>query len=316
MMKHIRSLVISAAVALLTGAMINAGEVVHHETFGEGIQGWEIYRGGDEAAALSHTDEAAYDGGRSLKIDTRGTMTLEGAGKTFPVEPGNRYMVTLKARGTGKVMLCATGPGGWLYGRHTDLTDEWQELKISIFVKGSSLTPTILTIGGAQEVAFYLDDLKITRMEPPDVFDVEVEPVRFEAQDYPGNAKIVEDVSASGGAYSEGKRWFVLGRNMPFPVSSRPVYIYMRLWLEDNENHSILLINSLPFQGGERVDNLRLPAAGEWVWVKAGPYTTGRFVDGFTIGNSGSNPDALARFDCAVVTTDGDLDEADLDNVR
>ena len=281
--------------------------------FEDGIAGWKDYSVGGEV--MSQSSEEAHSGKYSLKVETAGANSLEGVVTTVGVSPMARYLVSVYAKGQGKIYLCTLGSNGWIYGKKTDLTSEWQELKLGMFARINVIVPNIITAAGTQKAIFYLDDLKVVKVSPPALSKAEVEPIKFEAENYYWNAKTVTDSSASGGAYAEGFRWYELAHDVPYPQTATPVYIYLKVWLEDNVQHTITITHGKP-EGIESLARLKVPAAKEWKWLKAGPFQAGEILEKFTISTDGPKAEIKARVDSIVISTKDNLTDKELDAAK
>ncbi|MFH1905121.1 MAG: hypothetical protein ABIK53_06355, partial [bacterium] len=129
----------------------------------------------------------------------------------------------------------------------------------------------------------------------------------YEAEEYKGNAWIVKDNSVSGGAYSEGKREYMLAMKVPFPQTAKPTYIYLKVWIDDN-SESYVLVKS----GAQTVFKKNLPVSQEWTWVKMGPISAKEVGEVFGIRFSGPDKAVKIRLDSMVVTTMDNLTDKEL----
>lgn len=279
------------------------------ENFEEGIGGWVLYREGDDVR-LSHCPAESYAGDRSLLVETPGAKGTEGVRKSFTVPSLERYRVSVMARGRGTVRLAAYDQE-WIYGSRIELKDEWQKMEISVFVRGSRITPTIYT-PGVQRAEFHLDHLVIEREALPGAPGKEVAGVKFEAEDFPPPARIIEDPSASGGAYREGTRWHYMADGIPHPRTALPVYIYIRAWVENHESNYLEIRHTGP--GRQFLAGMRLDGSKQWEWVKAGPFVQGEILETFSVRHDGAS-EKKARVDCIVVSTHDNLEPAVLDGI-
>ncbi|MFH1905300.1 MAG: carbohydrate binding domain-containing protein [bacterium] len=283
--------------------------LVTNGDFEQGIAGWKTYKEKD-GTLLSQSSEEAYSGLHSLKVETPGAGTLEGPNIKVKVTPRENYLISAYARGEGKVMLCVLGSGGFTYGSKTNLTAEWQELKIKKFEKGGSFFLHVITCSGKnQKVTFYVDNVKVIKGKIPKMSSVEVEPLWYEAEDYKGNAEIVKDNSVSGGAYAEGVLYYNMATKIPFPQTAKPVYIYLKVFTHDTETYVSV------FHGKQRAFKGKSSVSKKWTWVKTGPFTASEIGKEFWICGDGT-PKIKIRLDAIVVTTNGSLTEKELENIK
>lgn len=276
---------------------------------------WRSYETKDPKSTIVFDSSSS-----SVKVKTPGANKVEGMGMDAKFVPGNRYELSCKAKGEGRIMLCAYRKGGWVYGNKTPLTSDWQDFRLQFFTETENAGIYIITVNEKpMESAFEISDFKIEKVPLPDEMPkVEIEPLLFEAENYPGKnaaGKIVEDSSASGGCCIEGRMYYWLAENVPMPQTGLPFYIYLRMMTSD-ENMNNLALSVKPSSDAytEVFSSIKLPYSGKWVWVKteALNYKIGK---SFSVSVSGSNADATAKLDALVISTRGDLTEADLDKI-
>ncbi|MFH1904739.1 MAG: carbohydrate binding domain-containing protein [bacterium] len=285
--------------------------LVKNGDFEQGIAGWKTYKE-EDGTSLSQSSEEAYSGLHSLKVETPGRGSLEGANISAKVTPMNNYLISVYAKGEGRVMLSVGGVGGYLYGNKTNLTSEWQELKVRRFEKGKNLSLHVVTCSGKrQKVTFYLDNVKAVKEEGKELAMAEVEPIWYEAEEYKGNAWIVRDNSASGGAYAEGRSGYVPALKTPFPQTSKPSYIYLKVWIGDNSKSHVLVKS-----GAQTVFKKNLPVSQEWTWVKMGPISAKEVGEVFNIRFGGPDKTVKIRLDAMVVTTMDNLTDKELKDLE
>ena len=318
----IRSRSILLSIALLvcmswTGWNAEAQEkeeinLVKNGDFEQGITDWKTYHSKDLKSSISQSSEDAYSGLHSLKVETLGVSILEGANTIVKVIPMNNYLISVYAKGEGKVMLCVSGSGGWVYGATTNLTSEWKELKIKKFEKNSAFSLHVITcLGKNQKVTFYLDNVKVVKEEKKELAMAEVEPIWYEAEDYKSNAWIVKDSLASAGAYAEGKTAYRLAHNVPFPQTAKPTYIYLKTWISDNNNAYVSVVH-----GSQTDFKKELPVSNEWIWVKTGPFSAKEIGNVFGIGCGSSDKTVKIRLDAMVNTTMDNLTDKELKDLE
>ncbi|MEM5831214.1 MAG: hypothetical protein QXO40_03365 [Candidatus Aenigmatarchaeota archaeon] len=275
--------------------------------FEKGTENFSGYRGNE---IIEVSDKTAYSGKFSLKLEVPGEKTLEGIQKVIKVEADNIYKISAYVKGSGKFMLCACGYYGWTYGEKRNLTEEWQKLEIVKYEKGNSLTIAILnTSDKLEKTTIFIDEIKIEKEKIPELPDVDVEPILIESEDYPGNSKIAKDPSCSGGAYTEGARWYWLAKDVSFPMTMKNVYIYFKCWISElSENYFYVYAN------GNEIYKQKLPTEKEWIWIKSGPFNYKQIGKKFSIGTSGPSKTAILRLDCIIISTK-ELKEEELNNI-
>lgn len=254
-----------------------------------------------------------------IKIKTPGTNKVEGTGLDIKVAPLNRYEMSCRAKGEGKIMLCVCKKGGWVYGDKIPLTADWQDLKVQFYTEGESITPSILTFNEKpQASSFEVSEFSIKKTALSDEMPkMEIEPLFFEAENYPAKGaagKIIEDSDAIGGACVEGKRYYTLAENIPLPQTGLPFYIYLRANAGSVNMKNLLLSVRPSGTYFETFSDIRLPSEGKWIWVKteALNYKIGK---SFSVSANGSDANAAMKFDAIIISTRCDLAETDFNKI-
>jgi hypothetical protein len=272
--------------------------------FEQDFGGFSGYRGNE---ILQQSKEFFYSGNYSLKVETKGEDKLEGIQKSINVEPDNTYIISSYMKGTGKVMLCSYGSLGWTYGKQIELKDEWQKVEIEKYEKGNLISIYILTASDKpQKATFFVDDIKIEKEKIPVLSSVDVKPLLFEAEDYPGNSKVIKETIASGGAFTEGTRWYWLAKGIPFPNTLKNVFIYLKVWIDDNRENYFYI-----WAKGNEIYRQKLSFEKKWIWIKTGPFNYRQIGKEFNISSNGPSQSAVARLDAIIITTE-DLSEEEL----
>jgi len=208
-------------------------------------------------------------------------------------------------------MLCSYGSLGWTYGKQIELKDEWQKIEIEKYEKGNSISICILTCSDKpQKTIFFVDDIKIEKEKISELSSVYVKPLLFEAEDYPGNSKVIKDISASGGAFTEGKRWYWLAKGIPFPLTSKNVFIYLKVWMDDNSENYFYI-----WAKGNEIYRKKISFEKKWTWIKTGPFNYRQIGKEFNISSNGPSKSAVARLDAIIITTE-DLSEEKLNDIE
>ncbi|MFH1477504.1 MAG: hypothetical protein ABIH24_08465 [Verrucomicrobiota bacterium] len=250
-----------------------------------------------------------------MRVKTPGKKRLEGVKTDLTILPQNRYLISCKVMGEGRVML-SVYRGGWVYGPKQILSADWQDAELEFFTEAAVISPNLLLVSDKpQACTLNLSDFKIERIKAPEMPDVEMAPVRFEAERYPAGApagKLVKDKSAGGGAYMEGQSHFWLAENVPLPQTGRPFYVYLRVMANNAGMQSINLIYRKSVT--EIFARAAIPATEKWVWVRTGPLSY-KIGERFLVSADCGNKDAVARLDSIVMAPRDDLSEIELDRI-
>ncbi|MBU0715800.1 MAG: hypothetical protein KJ964_10635 [Verrucomicrobia bacterium] len=250
-----------------------------------------------------------------MHVKTPGNKTLEGVRTDLTVEPQNRYLISCKIMGEGRVMLSVLR-GVWVYGPQRQLSADWQDFELEFYTGTAAFSATLLVSSAKpQEGSLNILDFKIEQIKAPEMPDVEVAPIRFEAERYldEGTAiSPVKDKNAGGGAYMEGGSYYCLAQNVPLPRTGRPFYIYLRAMANNAGMKSMDLVYRKEII--ETFARVAIPAAGKWAWVRTGPLSY-KIGESFQVRAGGAERNAAARLDSIIISTRGDLSEIELDKV-
>ncbi len=149
--------------------------------------------------------------------------------------------------------------------------------------------------------------------ERPQVYDAEVGPWRLEAEDFVWwlHVTIWDDPEASGGKVVKrpGYKYMLLD-DLPFPRTSKPVTIYLRVWPSMQEEQYRLTTT----QDGNRqtLTDLRPEHIDKWQWLQFAPVTAEEVGDSFGVEFVHDEFGDTAC-DALVISTRPDLDEAALE---
>ena len=280
--------------------------------FEQGIAGWHAYRAKSGTPSALTPSATAHTGKGALRVETPGEKTLEGAVTGVRgLKVGRRYRLTAWLKGAGTVMLAANS-GGWTYGAKKALTGDWEQREISFYAKTAGASVDIITTGKhTEKVTFWIDDVEMTEMAPEKVLPTaDVSPVYFEAEDYPANAKVVNDETAHGGEAAQGARWYVFMQNVPFPQTGKPGYIYVRARIESGQTKHPFCLR----KGKATLQRVPLAEAGKWQWARFPKAIVSREIGkDFAITLTGPDKTIPARVDGCVVSTEGELTDAQLE---
>ncbi len=273
------------------------------------------YEPPNEATVEIGTDNPA-EGAQYARATIPGERALEGLSMRATGLAGGRVAtVTAQVRGAGDIWLCLISGNGWLYAPNTlALTDEWQEVSLSKTLVATDTTLGIhfLSKTTQQDAVFEMDDIQIALADPPQVYDAEVGPWRFEAEDFAlRDAYVAEVAETSGGHVTRHERYMALV-DFPFPRTSNPVTIYLRVQpvsvketyqLETHQNGST-----------ERLVSITPTEIGTWQWMSFPPVTAGEIGDSFWVSLQGDKESAgQVAFDQIALSTRGDMTDEELD---
>lgn len=233
-----------------------------------------------------------------------GGVRAAGISQAFEVVR-KRGMVSFEARGEGNIGLAVWGRGGVAsYGPTVALTDQWQTIEFDYYFEGIESISIYSESGYASR--FQLRDFRITAGVQPELSDLEIKGISFEAEDYPAvNGKITQVADASGGAAMWGKRWYVVTR-VPAPLTSRPLYYFLRVKSSTDKEITASLRN-----GHQRVAQAETRDADTWRWLRIGPVDAAAVYPAVEI-QYGTDPETEILLDRVVISTNPhpeDLDE-------
>jgi len=306
----LRTLPTVLALTLSDSAAANA---VLNGTFERGPSGWRTFNRDAPNATFSLSTES-HSGAHSVRVETSAKTRHEGIRTEVKgLRTDHIHVVSAYAKGAGYVAIFAFD-GQWTYGPRVKLTDQWQKLEIRKFVSATSMTVHIVadTNYYRGSTVFFVDDVRVARSRPKALADVEVPAIALEAEDFAVPSKhvqIVENAPASNGRYVRGDiRWVYLARRVPCPQTSRPVYLYARVWTSEHRS-SNLAVRALD----TTQTRLSLPKPKTWVWARcAEPIAAAGTGDVLDITVAGDATHVETRMDAFVLTTRRDLDLEDL----
>ncbi|MHB8898790.1 MAG: sugar-binding protein [Thermoguttaceae bacterium] len=312
-MKRLLAAGIVASFALAVPAALPAQ--TWSEGFESGLGSARSYMPGD-GTVLELGHDRAGEGEHHVRAVLPGSRPLEGLNVTATGLAGGRVVtVAALVRGKGQVWLCLISGNGWLYSPDTvTLTDQWQEVSLAGTLPAADKTLGIhfLTRSVAQHGAvFEVDRVEVKSSPAPAVFDAEVGPWRFEAEDYAlRRPRVVEQPSALGGRAIDGGSYLELA-GLPFPRTGRPVTIAVRVRPGSLEESYRLTTRQAGIR--ETLATVRPQKAGQWQWLRFRAVTAGEIGDSFGLEaprEKGAAGDML--LDAVALTTRADLDEGAL----
>ena len=245
------------------------------EDFETGTGGAASYHKDEGATTFEvHTDGAA-EGESYLRATLNTTRNLAGFSvNATGLEGGRVARVSAQVRGRGFIWLCTQIDGRWLYSQNTVELDEtrWQTVTMErvLAVGETSLGIYFLSREAAREGDYYdVDNVQVSLAPPLELFDAEVGPWRFELEEYAaaGNQVVNIDDAIGGNAIRSDN--FALATGIPFPRTSRPVNVYLRV--RPGAEQETYTLNTLQ-PGRLQAMAVQSPAsAGTWQWVAFPP---------------------------------------------
>lgn len=309
---HLSSLLAAMLLALATPAFSQEWR----EGFEGGVGSVSSYHADAPTVTPVAVEGDAAEGKRFLRAALPGKRALEGVRiRATGLEGGRLATVTAKVRGQGEVWLCLLARNGWLYAPQTQrLTGQWQEISLSKVIPAADnglgihfLSKTVQT-----DAVFEVDDIRVTQAPAPKVYDAEVGPWRFEAEAHAQRPRQVADLQAASGGKVVRDPLYIALEGLPFPRTSRPVHVYVKVQPGAPDEDYRLITN----QGGvtQTLASVKPGKPGQWQWLRFAPVTAGEAGDTFGIScwRKAGAPEAAA-IDAVVLSTKADLDDAALD---
>lgn len=282
------------------------------EGFEQGIGSARPYHADPPTTPLELVADGAAEGNRYLRATLPGQRRLEGFAVTATGLPGARLaVVSVKVRGRGELWLCLYSRNGWLYAPATTaLTAEWQTISLAkvLVAADTTLGINFLTREVQPGAVFEVDDIAVRMAPALTVADTPVGPWRLEAEDFLHRAADrADDPSASGAACGRTDRYLRL-TGLPFPRTSRPVTIALRVRAGSEKEEWRLGTT----QGGllQRLAAVR-PPAGDWQWLRFPPVSAGEVGDSFEI-EAQRDPGEVGATAIDAIVLGTDLPDGDL----
>ncbi len=274
-------------------------------------------------------------GGASCQLEGgvlkgRAASRNAGVAAAFAVAPGRRTTFCVEVRGSGKVRASVNGRQGRVFSRvPVELSAEWQTIAISYAETTAHVSFGLYLAPGCAEASFELRNLTAELEAMPELADLAVAPVCIRAAERPArHARLRKDTGEMGLANKEllatpprrdgltvvwGRCYSVVAC-LPVPLTSRPVYYYVRM------RHGGKMPGGAALIHHESQQNLapeaRCTGPSRWEWLRLGPVAANLAFPEVAvkfIGGEGKYTEF--QLDRTVVTTDGSLKPADLDAV-
>ena len=273
------------------------------------------YREAPPQTTLEVGADDAAEGDRYVRGVLPGRQALEGLNvRATGLRGGRVATVTAQVRGSGELWLCLISGNGWLYSPTTvTLTDQWQDVSLDkvLVSADTSLGIHFLSKTAQQGAAFEVDDVQVLLADPPQVYDADVGPWRFEAEDFPlRQAYVGDEPQASGGLAALDARHMALV-GLPFPRTSKPVTVYLRV--KPVSVDEAYRIETRQAGHTERLSTVKPTEVGTWQWLAFAPVRAGEVGDSFTVALLGDKEAAgKVAFDQVALSTRADLTPEEL----
>lgn len=282
--------------------------------FDQNDNGWKTYNRTKPKATISWSEEGNSSAKGTMKngvmnVITSGEGALEGASATINVPPERAYEITARVKGTGVVMLATHGVGGWVYGKKITLGENWKNLSSRRFAKGPRLRIALLTCAGQpQDAAFHVDEVSVkpeTTRYPPaaEIDSIVIDPKSGNAP----NVNVVEGPTPEDDVRVEGKRHYWLATDVPFPQTSKPVWIYLKARALGDPPHSIAITHDR-----QTAQTANVIDADRWQWLKTGPFTAGEMGTSFAVRSMPLEKNSKVQLNSLVLSTNDSLTDETL----
>jgi len=282
--------------------------------FEDGVGSAKPYHKTAPSTGIELATTGSAEGAQHIRATLPGKRKLEGFSLSATGLTGARLAtVTAKARGEGEVWLCLISANGWLYSPETVALDEkWQELRLSkvLTARDQRLGIYFISKTVQRQAVFEVDDVKVSLAPALRLFASPVGPWRFEAEGFAASRWVAGDSTASGQrCVSDGA--YVIVDGFPFPRTTRPVTVYVRVTPGSSERVCRLFTR----YGGNRqtLAQVTLGKGDDWRWVHFAPLVAGEVGDSFGIDLRGkAKGGKKAALDALVLATDSSLDQGEL----
>ncbi len=255
---------------------------VWREGFEQGLGTARPYHADAPTTALTLITNAPAEGRQAVRATLPGQRRLEGFALVATLPAGPRLAtVRARVRGHGDVWLCLYSRNGWLYAPEvTRLSAQWQFITMrKVLVQGDrSLGINFLTRDVQPGAVFEVDDVSVAVEPPLLTWDTAAGPWQFEAEDFTTRAgERSAEAGASGGQVVRGDSYLRL-QDLPFPRTSRPVSVAVRVRSASATDEWKLLTT----QGGQpqALVTARPGQVGAWHWLRFAPVYAGEVGDG------------------------------------
>ena len=313
MRRHVTQAMI--LLAALLAASAQSGQIVFRDSFEGSVSHWQPYHRDAPHATIASATGGAAEGARFLRVECPGHQKLEGVRATVPgVEPFALYTVRASVRGKGNLWGCLLSGNGWLYSKDSvALTGQWQDVRIPKLTGANDRTLSIYFITRETEKAtFEIDAVTVTREPDPPHLDAAVGPVRLDAEAYAASEEAVKaDRTALGGKALRASHYTGI-LNMPFPLTSRPAFVYLRVQPGTPQDEYVLWARIGGTLHRLAAATPTKPAGWQWVRLAVPRPAAARGSVDLRLGQPERGL-APALFDSVVLATDAGLRPAQLE---
>ncbi|MFO7947921.1 MAG: sugar-binding protein, partial [Armatimonadota bacterium] len=288
------------------------------EDFESGVSAARPYHNEAPQATLETSTDNPAQGEQYIRATLPGERKLEGFSlRATGLQDRRLATVTAKIRGSGDMRIYLHSGDRWMYWPETfTLTDSWQEVSArQVLTAGATVMPIYFISDRVQQGAvFEVDDVQVHLADPPQMFDTDVAPWRFEAENFSTlTRKITDAESDAAETVVEGDR-FAGVDGFPFPRTSNPVTVYVRVKPASGDDSFRLTT----FQSGAK-DRLHAAKPGRnsgWQWVQFPPVTAAEVGSSFGIEAWRGSDTGSVAIDAVAVSTSDDLDDGALNAAR
>ncbi len=208
--------------------------------------------------------------------------------------PG-RYKITAKVNGESEVQMAIFGGKANTYSQKKI---GGGEISLSYFGREQNLRMCLYTLNAK---AFVLESLTVDREVPPALEDRDVDLVAYEAEDFPGhNGWSRRDSNSLSGTYRAGRRWYYPLSSVPVPLTSKPLFLYMRARRQGQETMSIDLKAGVQTMARAEIHSTAFE------WVQLGPLDAHELAPAVSL-QIGGPPNIDVDIDRIVWSTKSDL---------
>ena len=271
-----------------------------------------------QCLAVTHTPNWAKYHEAELKPGAEGSLVVSthkaGSGITMPLDVKENVKVTytMEVRGEGQVSPYLSGGHGWYYGKKVAL-DSQNWTKVSITYATHYHKVTLMLVSAASEATFEVRNLQVDEAKPDELTEADMPPQLFCATDFPGSNGVSKKIQgALNGNAIWGKRWYNLCR-LPVPANSKPLFYYVHVKRTGEKGFSMQLLSYPSTYPASTKSNV--PSSDGWNWIKIGPVDA-RLPQSQVYLNCTGDPNVECLVDKIIITTQDQLDNATLDNVK
>ncbi len=238
-------------------------------------------------------------------ISVSATARMGGIRTAVKLPPGHRNKISFEAKGEGKIQLAVfTGSGTAYLPPQALSTDAWKPFEMTCYETKAAFNVQIYSLTDGA-TAFQVRNFRAEQLPDPELADTAVPRIDWEAEKVPGsNGKVVKADGASNGLAVWGKRWYRAAQ-VPVPLTSRPLYFYVRVKKNTAETMEIVLLNGI-----QPVAKVSFSGKDNWEWLKIGPVAAMAAYPEVIVNYAG-DPKTEIWLDRIAVSTEPELNNPD-----